>query len=134
MTTSLKDFWGNRWNLVVRNLFRNQIYVGKNDPQDTDSTLAVKRLRAFFISAVMHELIMTIVNRSITFEQFAFFMANGIVVYLQTFVPKSFAEKMPTWLCRLMTLTFLSLTSKLFVAHFMRFEEQRVLFGKYSPI
>lgn len=133
MATSPKDFWGNRWNLVVRNLFRKQIYVGKKDPKDSVSTLAMKRLRAFFKSALMHEFIMAFVNRSVTFEQFTFFMLNGLIVYLQTLVPRSFADRVPTWLCRLMTLTFLSLISKLFIAPYMRYEEQRILFGRHSP-
>lgn len=118
---------------MVRNLFRKQIFVGKKK-QEKEATIALKRLRAFFISALMHELIMTIVNRNITLEQFSFFLLQGIAVYLQSLAPKSICDNMSTFIRRILTMLFLSSTSKLFIAPFMRYEEQRILFGKHSPI
>lgn len=126
---------------MVRNLFRKQIYSDQSeknfkDGKEKEHILALKRLRAFFISALMHETIMTLVNREITFENFAFFMANGFAVYLQYLVPipKHWIEKVPKVVSIALTLIFLALTSKLFFGPFLRFDEQCIMFSSRAFI
>lgn len=120
---------------MMRHLLRKQVYVGVK-PNDTEANVSLKRLRAFFISALMHETIMTIVNRGITMEQFCFFMIQGVAVYLQRMVPvpKYVADKTPRIASIVLTMVFLSLTSKLFLCPFLRFESQALLFTQKSFI
>ncbi|KAI8885021.1 hypothetical protein K501DRAFT_332192, partial [Backusella circina FSU 941] len=53
LATSPKDFWGQRWNLIVRNLFHKQVF------KKSSGSLAWNGFKAFLISASMHEIIMT---------------------------------------------------------------------------
>lgn len=120
---------------MVRHLFRKQLYVGIK-PKDKEFSMALKRLRAFFISALMHEAIMTIVNRKITMEQFSFFMVQGFAVYLQSVihVPKFITDKTPKIVSIALTMFFLSLTSKLFLNPFLRYDGQAVLLSQNAFI
>jgi hypothetical protein len=107
----------------------------KNGKEKEDN-LALKRLRAFFISGLMHETIMTLVNREITFEQFAFFMVSGFAVYLQYVlpIPQRLIDKVPKGVSIALTLIFLASTCKLFFGPFLRFDEQCIMFSKQAII
>jgi hypothetical protein len=138
---SPKDFWGRRWNMVVRTLFRKQLYADKAEKlmkngEHKQAIMALKRLRAFVISGFMHEAIMILVNRNITLEQLSFFLINGLAVYLQCVIPipQSVVGRIPRVLSITLTMIFLASTCKLFLGPFLRFDDQCILFGKHSFI
>lgn len=98
------------------------------------SNLASKRLRAFIISGVMHETIMTLANRNITLEQFSFFLIHGLAVNLQSMIPYYISKRVPKVLSIILTMMFFGCTSKLFIGPFLRFEDQCSLFGQQAFI
>jgi hypothetical protein len=112
-------------------VFHKQVFANNGDR----STKEHKALRIFFISSLLHESIMTLVSRQITFEQFAFFMVQGIAIYVQmNLIPKSLKEKVPKPLSICFTMIFMALTAKLYFAPYVRYEKYSVVFGKHSPI
>lgn len=82
----------------------------------------------------MHECIMTLANRTLTLEQFCFFTLHGLAVYLQSFIPLSISSNLPRFVSVVLTMLFFGCTSQLFLAPFLRFEEQCALFGQQSFI
>jgi hypothetical protein len=78
----------------------------------------------------MHEIIMTIVNRQMTFEQFCFFMVHGLAVTAQVTLFRSI--KLPRLLATVLTLLFFGLTGKLFLMPFLRHEDMAFFLGKHS--
>ncbi|KAI7889853.1 uncharacterized protein EV154DRAFT_513103 [Mucor mucedo] len=131
LASSPKDFWGNRWNLVVRNLFRKQLYTKEKKPA---RELAYHRCLAFLVSGLMHESIMTLANRTLTLEQFCFFTLHGFAVLLQSLVSTRISSKLPRSVSIVLTMLFFGCTSQLFLAPFLRYEEQCALFGQHSFI
>ncbi|WCJ40819.1 MBOAT (membrane bound O-acyl transferase) family protein [Euphorbia peplus] len=85
--TSLQDFWGKRWNLMITNLLRNTVYkpirrcldgvLGKWGP-------AVAVVATFAVSGVMHELNFYHVTRvSPTWEVTCFFLLHGVCLAVE---------------------------------------------------
>ncbi|CEI95434.1 hypothetical protein RMCBS344292_09620 [Rhizopus microsporus] len=123
LATSPKDFWSRRWNSIVRNLFIKYLYTANDRSVN-------KRLYVFYFSASMHEIIMTIVSRQMTFEQFCFFMVHGLAVTAQVTLFRS--VKLPRPLATVLTLLFFCLTGKLFLMPFLRYEDMAYFLGKHS--
>lgn len=116
MMVNMIHYHRRRWNLIVRNLFHKQVFKNKS------GNLAWNGFKAFVISASMHEIIMTFVSRTITFEQFSFFMLQGIFIFLQiTLLPKNCI--LPKFICIIITLITISLTAQLFLLSFVRYPE-----------
>ncbi|KAI7904044.1 uncharacterized protein BX663DRAFT_432409 [Cokeromyces recurvatus] len=133
LATSLIDFWGNRWNMVMRNIFHKQIFSKR--PTSSAWERNLKGLQVFHMSGLMHEIIMTIVHREINLEQWLFFMIQGIAIYLQlNCIPRTFRERIPKPLSTILTILFLGCTGKLFLASFIRTEEYKQFLAKYSVI
>ncbi|KAI9472174.1 MAG: hypothetical protein EXX96DRAFT_583120 [Benjaminiella poitrasii] len=139
LSTSLRDFWGNRWNMIVRNMFHKQIFSKRALTTEKGTSTSwerdLKGLRIFCISGLMHEAIMMIVHRQIHLEQWAFFMVQGIAIYFQLkVIPKALRERVPHFLSNILTIMFLGCTGKLFLASFIRAKEYRQILGKHSYI
>jgi hypothetical protein len=114
-------------------LFHKQVFANSRD--QTNKSKKLKALRAFFISSLLHEAIVTLVDRQMTFEQFAFFMVQGIAVYIQVnLIPRSLKDKTPKPVSISLTLVFMAFTSKLYFAPYIRYEKYAVVFSKHSPI
>ncbi|KAM4087369.1 hypothetical protein ACJW30_10G173000 [Castanea mollissima] len=87
-STSLQDFWGRRWNLMVTNILRHTVY---KPVRSISETVLVKLkqqkqkwaplpavLVAFIVSGLMHELIFFYITRvNPTWEVTCFFVLHG---------------------------------------------------------
>ncbi|KAF5730512.1 putative Wax synthase [Tripterygium wilfordii] len=93
LSTSLQDFWGRRWNLMVTNLLRHTIYnpvrvflefqVG----QQWATPVAV--LAAFLVSGLMHELLFYYVIRATpTWEMTWYFVLHGACLVVENVMRK----------------------------------------------
>ncbi|CAJ1964015.1 unnamed protein product [Sphenostylis stenocarpa] len=83
LSTSLQDFWGHRWNLMVSRILRPTVY----DPvrristsfMDPSYAMLVAMFATFFVSGLMHELIYYYVIRvPPTWEVTCFFALHGV--------------------------------------------------------
>ncbi|OVA00558.1 hypothetical protein BVC80_9087g52 [Macleaya cordata] len=94
LSTSLQDFWGRRWNLMVTNILRPTVYI----PIRYISTVILGRkwgplpavFATFFASGFMHELIFFYLARvSPTWEVTLFFVLQGFCVALEILVKRA---------------------------------------------
>lgn len=88
LSTSLQDFWGRRWNLVVTGTLRQTVY--KPLRRSAEPVLGVRwaappaLLAAFLISGLTHELLYYYVTRAApTWEVTWFFVFHGMCVVLE---------------------------------------------------
>lgn len=93
LSTSLQDFWGRRWNLMVPGILRPAVYL----PVRAISTCALGKELAilpaifatFLVSGLMHELIYYYLSRvRPTWEVTWFFVFHGICVCIEVTVKK----------------------------------------------
>ncbi|KAL1307403.1 probable long-chain-alcohol O-fatty-acyltransferase 5 [Arachis hypogaea] len=94
LSTSLQEFWGRRWNLIVTNLLRHTIYI----PVRTALSRTVLGpqwasvpgvMASFVVSGIMHELLFYYVTRAApTWEVTCFFVLHGGCVVVEFCVMK----------------------------------------------
>jgi len=93
LSTSLQDFWGHRWNLMVSRILRPSIY----DPvrristcfMDPSYAMLVAMLATFFVSGLMHELLYYYVIRvPPTWEVTCFFVLHGVCMVAEVATKK----------------------------------------------
>ncbi|XP_027933423.1 probable long-chain-alcohol O-fatty-acyltransferase 5 [Vigna unguiculata] len=93
LSTSLQDFWGRRWNLMVSHLLRPTVY----NPTRTVLTSFVSfscassaaMLLTFLASGLMHELIYYYLTRvTPTWEVTCFFVLHGVCTVVEVAVKK----------------------------------------------
>ncbi|TYH30427.1 hypothetical protein ES288_A01G094300v1 [Gossypium darwinii] len=98
LSTSLQDFWGRRWNLMVTYLLRHTIYKPARSIFDKMlgsmwAPLAAV-LAAFTVSGLMHELVFYYVTRvSPTWEVTWYFVLHGACVVVEFGVKRVFSGK-----------------------------------------
>ncbi|KAG4186624.1 hypothetical protein ERO13_A08G055700v2 [Gossypium hirsutum] len=101
LSTSLQDFWGKRWNLMVASIMRPTVY----EPTLRFSSAVIGRkwapvpsvLSTFVVSGVMHELVFYYLRRvNPTGEVTWFFIFHGICLTLEIGLKKALSGK-----CRL---------------------------------
>ncbi|XVF77327.1 hypothetical protein PTKIN_Ptkin14bG0034200 [Pterospermum kingtungense] len=99
LSTSLQDFWGRRWNLMVTNLLRHTIYKPVRSFSDMllgpkwAPLLAVPA--AFVVSGLMHELLFYYVTRvSPTWEVTWYFVLHGVCVVVEFGVKRAFSGQL----------------------------------------
>ncbi|TVU13300.1 hypothetical protein EJB05_40347, partial [Eragrostis curvula] len=74
LATSLRDFWGRRWNLMVSAVLRPSVY----DPVRARAGKAAGVLAAFLVSGLMHEVMVYYLTMGApTGEMAAFFLLHG---------------------------------------------------------
>jgi D-alanyl-lipoteichoic acid acyltransferase DltB (MBOAT superfamily) len=74
LASSLRDFWGRRWNLMVSAILRPSVY----DPVRARAGKAAATLATFLVSGMMHEvMIYYLILRPPTGEMTAFFLLHG---------------------------------------------------------
>ncbi|XP_038899806.1 probable long-chain-alcohol O-fatty-acyltransferase 5 [Benincasa hispida] len=118
LATSLQDFWGRRWNLLVSNTLRYGIYrpvraavegvVGKRLAAGT-GVMAV-----FVASGVMHEQLVYYITREVpTWEVTWFFVLQGVSVVVESELKAVVGRwwRPPAVVAWLLTLTFLVVTA-----------------------
>ncbi|KAF8033210.1 hypothetical protein BT93_D1959 [Corymbia citriodora subsp. variegata] len=97
-STSLQDFWGRRWNLMVTNILHPAIYL----PVRSISSRVIGRRWAalpasfacFLVSALMHELIFYYIGRKEpTWVVTSFFLLHGLCVAAEIAAKKALASR-----------------------------------------
>ncbi|GLT57543.1 hypothetical protein SLA2020_305090 [Shorea laevis] len=128
LATSLQDFWGRKWNLVVSGILRPTIY----DPIRRISTGIVGPrwaalpavIAVFVVSGLMHELIYYHLTRvRPTWEVTWFFIIHGICVTMEVAVKKVVRERwqLNPVISRPLTAVFMAATGHwLFFPQFLR--------------
>ncbi|CAN4126957.1 unnamed protein product [Withania somnifera] len=117
-TSSLQDFWGRRWNLMVTNILRPTIY----HPVRSMMTGRITRkwaplpavLATFFVSGIMHELIFYYISRvKPNWEVTYFFIIHGVALSLEIIIKKLSNGKfrVPSFISGPLALGFIILTS-----------------------
>ncbi|XP_030533413.1 acyl-CoA--sterol O-acyltransferase 1-like [Rhodamnia argentea] len=128
LSSSLQDFWGKRWNLMVTNILRLTVY----EPIHRAALAAVGRkwaaapavMAAFLVSGLMHELMFFHLGRvKPTWEVMSFFMLHGACLVIEVVVKRKCGAKwqLPRALTGLATVTFVMVTgSWLFFPQLLR--------------
>ncbi|KAB2086186.1 hypothetical protein ES319_A04G011900v1 [Gossypium barbadense] len=99
LTTSLQDFWGRRWNLMVTSILRPTVYYTM---RRISTRLVGSRwtslpaiITVFVVSGLMHELMYYYVTRvAPTWEMTWFFILHGVAVAVEVLVKKVVPVKM----------------------------------------
>ena len=102
LSTSLQDFWGRRWNLMVTSIVRVTVY----NPTRRSMTHVVGHKWAsllavfttFVVSGLMHELIFYYMGRlRPTWEIMCFFLLHGFCLVVEIVLKKSFFTAGGRW-------------------------------------
>ncbi|XP_039169937.1 acyl-CoA--sterol O-acyltransferase 1 [Eucalyptus grandis] len=131
LATSLQDFWGRRWNLMVTSILRPSVY----EPIRSASGHLVGRqwarlpavLTTFAVSALMHELIFYYIGRKEpTWVVMWFFLLHGVAVAAEITVKKALRGtrwQLPAEVSRLLTMGFVVATGFwLFLPSLLRYD------------
>ncbi|XP_062013590.1 acyl-CoA--sterol O-acyltransferase 1-like [Rosa rugosa] len=118
LASSLQDFWGRRWNIMVTSILRPSVY----EPVLTVATRVVGRkwaplpavMGTFVVSAIMHELIFYYLGRmSPTWEVTWFFLLHGVCLVVEIAVKKTVASRrfqLPRLISGPLTVAFVTAT------------------------
>ncbi|KAI3711901.1 hypothetical protein L1987_70450 [Smallanthus sonchifolius] len=130
LATSLQDFWGKRWNLMVTSILHPTVY----HPLHTISSRWMSRKRAslvsvfitFLVSGLMHEFIFYNIGRlKPTGEVTCFFLLHGVLVSIEVYIKRVVKGRLhlPAIVSRPLTLgCVLATCFWLFFPPFLRFE------------
>ncbi|KAF2294445.1 hypothetical protein GH714_011461 [Hevea brasiliensis] len=142
LSTSLQDFWGRRWNLMVSSILRPTVY----EPLLKTSAPIIGRkwaplpaiLGTFVVSAVMHELMFYYLSRvKPTWEITWFFLLHGVCLVAEVALKKAVARRwcLPRFISTPLTVGFVLVTGFwLFFPEFLRCRADVRAFEEYSAI
>ncbi|KAJ9175152.1 hypothetical protein P3X46_013731 [Hevea brasiliensis] len=142
LSTSLQDFWGRRWNLMVSSILRPTVY----EPLLKTSAPIIGRkwaplpaiLGTFVVSAVMHELMFYYLGRvKPTWEITWFFLLHGVCLVAEVALKKAVARRwcLPRFISTPLTVGFVLVTGFwLFFPEFLRCRADVRAFEEYSAI
>ncbi|KAI8524991.1 hypothetical protein RHMOL_Rhmol13G0192800 [Rhododendron molle] len=140
LSTSLQDFWGKRWNLMVSRILRPTVY----DPTLSVSTRIMGRKWAplpavfatFVVSALMHELIFYYLGRKRpTWEITWFFVLHGVCLVVEILMKKVLKGRwqLPPVISTPLTVVIVMGTGFwLFFPQFLRFKADARAFEEYA--
>ncbi|KAF5943563.1 hypothetical protein HYC85_017640 [Camellia sinensis] len=131
LSTSLQDFWGKRWNLMVTSILRPTVY----DPVRSISARLIGRkwaplpavLATFIVSGVMHELIFYYTGRlKPTWEVSCFFLIHGVCLAAEIGIKKALKGQfmVPAVVSGPAALAFVVVTVKLDGSNFIIWQTQ----------
>lgn len=99
--TSLQDFWGRRWNLMVTDIMRHTVYkpsrvfLSKHLGWGWKATAIPAVMAAFVVSGLMHELIFYYMIRvRPTWEVTCFFLLHGLCVVVEVALKGSLGRRL----------------------------------------
>ncbi|KAI4311932.1 hypothetical protein MLD38_036796 [Melastoma candidum] len=142
LSTSLQDFWGRRWNIMVTSILRPTVY----EPILGLSTRIVGRRLAplpavmgtFVVSALMHELIFYYLGRTPpTWEVTWFFLFHGLCLMVEIALKKQLRVTTgpPRAVASLLTVGFVMVTAFWwFLPPMLRFRADERAFEEYAAI
>ncbi|KFK27129.1 hypothetical protein AALP_AA8G338700 [Arabis alpina] len=119
LATSLQDFWGRRWNLMVPAILRPSVYVPvrriTERKMNSDQALFLGVFASFLVSGAVHELIFLYLTRQLpTGEVTWFFVLHGVCTAAEVVAKKrTFVQgwRMSPMVSRLFTVGFVVVTS-----------------------
>ncbi|CAH2069866.1 unnamed protein product [Thlaspi arvense] len=119
LATSLQDFWGRRWNLMVPAILRPAVYFPvrriAQRKMSSDMALYLGFFATFLVSGLVHELFFFYFNREMpTGEVTCFFVLHGVCTTAEVAVKKmTFVRrwKISPMVSRLLTVGFVLVTS-----------------------
>lgn len=117
LATSLQDFWGRRWNLMVSRILHPTVY----NPVRSISSRWIGRkwaplpavIAVFFVSGLMHEIIFYYIGRlKPTWELTCFFLIHGFCLAIEIAIKKALNGSwcLPKVVSGPLTLTFVAIT------------------------
>ncbi|KAK3199850.1 hypothetical protein Dsin_023265 [Dipteronia sinensis] len=100
LATSLQDFWGHRWNLMVTSILRPTVYypIRRISKRLMGSAWAhpTAVMASFAVSGLMHEVMYYYITRvPPTWEVFWFFALHGVFLILEVTAKRAFPGKLP---------------------------------------
>ncbi|CAA2959144.1 acyl- --sterol O-acyltransferase 1-like [Olea europaea subsp. europaea] len=142
LSTSLQDFWGRRWNLMVTRILRPTVYM----PVLSWSTSILGRkwaplpavISTFFVSGLIHELIFYYLGRvKPTWEITCFFLLHGVCLSVEIAVKKSVKGRIhiPRIIASISTVGFAMTTIFwLFFPPLLRCKADERAFAEYAAV
>ncbi|XP_050369981.1 acyl-CoA--sterol O-acyltransferase 1-like [Argentina anserina] len=143
LASSLQDFWGRRWNIMVTSILRPSVY----QPVLTVATRLVGRKWAplpavfgtFVVSAIMHELIFYYLGRmSPTWDVTWFFLLHGVCLVVEIAIKKAVALRrfqLPRAISGPLTVAFVTATVFwLFLPALLRCKADVRAFAEYAAV
>ncbi|VVB05408.1 unnamed protein product [Arabis nemorensis] len=129
LATSLQNFWGRRWNLMVTGILRPtvyepliQLFSAWGQPRDWSRYPAV--FLTFVVSGLMHELVFFYIGRlRPDWKVMWFFLVNGFCTTVEIAIKKTINGRwiLPTAISRVLTIGFVMVTGLwLFFPEFTR--------------
>ncbi|TYI31831.1 hypothetical protein ES332_A04G013400v1 [Gossypium tomentosum] len=142
LATSLQDFWGRRWNLMVTSILRPTVYY---PIRHISTRLLGSRwaslpaiVTVFVVSGLMHELIFYYMTRvAPTWEVAWFFILHGVAVVAEVVVKKVVPDKMRlhSVVSGALALGFVAVTAVwLFLPQLVRNGVDEKSIGEYSKL
>ncbi|KAI3941810.1 hypothetical protein MKW98_030540 [Papaver atlanticum] len=90
LSTSFQDFWGRRWNLAASDILRSTVYEPVRHAIKRSWGVYIAILVTFFISGLMHELLIFCVFRKQPYwDVLLFFILHGICMAVEIKVKRS---------------------------------------------
>ncbi|PIA32330.1 hypothetical protein AQUCO_04500140v1 [Aquilegia coerulea] len=127
LSTSLQEFWGKRWNLMVTSILRPTIYVPIRytcmHMVGTKCAKLAGMMATFVVSGLMHELIYFYETRlPPTWEVTWYFILQGVYTSVEIVVKEAGGHRLRLHpvISRFMTIAFLLATNGLFFAQVLR--------------
>ncbi|KAK7262108.1 hypothetical protein RJT34_29668 [Clitoria ternatea] len=142
LSSSLQDFWGRRWNLVVTNILRMTVF-------DPTRRIALRMVgpkwaplpatfMTFLVSGLIHELIYYYLGRvRPTWEITQFFLLHGLCIVVEVGCKKKLSSKfrLPRVVSATLTIGFVLVTSfKLFLPQLLRCNGDQRVFQELASL
>lgn len=142
LSTSLQEFWGRRWNIMVSSILRPTVYepilqISKQVVGSKWATLPAI-MGTFVVSAIMHELMFYYLGRvKPTWEITWFFLLHGVCLIVEIALKKTLDGKfqLPRLISRILTVGFVLATGFwLFFPQLLRCRGDVRAFEEYTAV
>uniref|UniRef100_A0A6B2LIN4 Wax synthase domain-containing protein n=1 Tax=Arcella intermedia TaxID=1963864 RepID=A0A6B2LIN4_9EUKA len=112
LATSVRDFWGKRWNLPVAHYFKEFVF-GRLRGCGMSGLWAA--LLVFLVSGVAHEVFMMFVG-DVAYKGWAmgFFLVHGVLCVVESFIPGEIKEVVPRGVSIVLCQAIMVITCPLF--------------------
>ncbi|KFK27009.1 hypothetical protein AALP_AA8G322600 [Arabis alpina] len=141
LATSLQDFWGRRWNLMVTGILRPTVYepiVHVFSFLGPDRSWVPAVYVTFIVSGLMHELMFFYMGRlRPDWKVMWFFLVQAFCTTVEVMIKKTVNNRwtFPTWISRVLTIGFVIGTAKwLFLPAFIQCNIFERGIGEYAAI
>uniref|UniRef100_A0A1J3E7J3 Acyl-CoA--sterol O-acyltransferase 1 n=1 Tax=Noccaea caerulescens TaxID=107243 RepID=A0A1J3E7J3_NOCCA len=140
LATSLQDFWGKRWNLMVSEIMRPTVYepVLRWSVFPRKWASAPAAFATFVVSGIMHELIFFYMGRlRPSWGMMSFFLLHGVSTMAEIALKKAVNRRwrLPTPVARTLTVLFVFATGVLlFFPEFKRCKIDQNAFAEYAAV